>query len=77
MQTKSNRYSTAQVWSQPNCPACDEAKRLLELHQIPFAVCELGQPGYTKKELLDMVPNARSVPQVFLNGFHDKRIKME
>lgn len=91
MQTKSNKYSTAQVWSQPNCPACDEAKRLLELHQIPYAVCELGQPGYTKKELIDLVPNARSVPQIFLNGFHvgglqelkrllndnDKRIKME
>lgn len=92
MQIKSNKhYSTGQVWSQPNCPACDEAKRLLEKHKIPYAVCELGTPGYSKKELLDMVPNARSVPQVFLNGFHvgglqelkrllndnDQRTKME
>ena len=71
MQTKLNKqYSTAQVWSQPNCPACDEAKRLLAQYHIQTAICELGTPGYSKKELLDMVPNARSVPQIFLNGFH-------
>ncbi len=91
MLTKSNKYSTAQVWSQPNCPACEEAKRLLEKHQIPFAECKLGGREYTKEMLFEMVPTARSVPQIFLNGFHvgglaelkrllndnDKRIKME
>ena len=71
MQIKSNKYSTAQVWSQSNCPACEEAKRLLERHGVPYAVCEIGlNTGYTKKDLIDLVPNARSVPQIFLNGFH-------
>lgn len=61
----------AQVWSQPNCPACEEAKRLLELHKIQYAVCELGNDtGYTKKDLIELVPTARSVPQIFVNGFH-------
>ena len=70
MQIKSNN-STAQVWSQPNCPACDEAKRLLELHSVKYTVCELGtDTGYTKKDLIELVPHARSVPQIFVNGFH-------
>lgn len=70
MQIKSNS-SVAQVWSQPNCPACEEAKRLLELHKIQYAVCELGNDtGYTKKDLIELVPTARSVPQIFVNGFH-------
>ena len=70
MQIKSNS-SVAQVWSQSNCHACEEAKRLLEKHGIQYAVCEIGlNTGYTKKDLIDLVPNARSVPQIFVNGFH-------
>lgn len=70
MQTKLNKSSVAQVWSQPNCPACDQAKQLLKQHNIPYQVCELGDGYYTKQMLVEMVPSARSVPQIFLNGFH-------
>jgi glutaredoxin len=28
----------------------------------------IGVNGYTKKDLIEKVPNARSVPQIFLNG---------
>lgn len=70
MQTNSTKYQTAQVWSQPNCQACDQAKQLLQQHNIPFQVCQLGDGYYTKQMLVELVPNARSVPQVFLNGFH-------
>jgi glutaredoxin len=93
MLTKS-KYSgqTAQVWSQRNCPACEEAKRLLELNQIAYEVKMIGVgEQYSKKDLIDVVPTARSVPQIMLNGTHigglqelkrllndnDKRIKME
>lgn len=70
MLTKSNLYSTAQVWSQTNCPACNEAKKLLEKHGIAYSECMIGINGYTKKDLMDRVPGARSVPQIFLNGSH-------
>lgn len=72
MQIKSNKHSIAQVWSQPNCPACQEAKRLLEKHQVPYTECLIGSENseYTKKDLYELVPHARSVPQIFLNGFH-------
>jgi glutaredoxin 3 len=60
----------AEVWSQTNCPACSEAKRLLEFHQIKYGEKMLGINGYSKKDLVEKVPNARSVPQIFLDGKH-------
>jgi glutaredoxin 3 len=58
----------AEVWSQVNCPACTEAKRLLESRAITYHECMIAVNGYTKKDLIAKVPNARSVPQIFLNG---------
>lgn len=63
-----NSLKTAQVWSQTNCPACTEAKRLLEARGIRIEECMLGINGYTKKDLIEKVPHARSVPQIFLDG---------
>jgi len=66
MQTNSTK--SAEVWSQTNCPACTEAKRLLELHGVKYIECMIGVNGYTKKDLIEKVPHARSVPQIFVNG---------
>ena len=63
-----NSPKTAEVWSQTNCPACTEAKRLLESHGTRIVEKMLGINGYTKKDLIDVVPHARSVPQIFLDG---------
>lgn len=62
--------SKAEVWSQTNCPACSEAKRLLENYGIQYSERMIGINGYTKKDLIDKVPTARSVPQIFLDGKH-------
>lgn len=67
MQTKLNQNS-AEVWSQTNCPACQEAKRLLTAYAIEYTECMVGGGTYTKKDLIEKVPNARSVPQIFLGG---------
>jgi glutaredoxin 3 len=66
MQT--NSIKSAQVWSQTNCPACTEAKRLLEQRGVKIEERMLGINGYTKKDLIELVPHARSVPQIFLDG---------
>lgn len=66
MQTKL-QLNKAEVWSQTNCPACQEAKRLLTSFGIEYTECMLGE-NYTKKDLIEKVPNARSVPQIFLDG---------
>jgi glutaredoxin len=58
--------SKAIVWSQENCTYCDQAKSLLKLKGIEYEERKLGE-GWTKKQLLDAVPTARSVPQIFLD----------
>lgn len=68
MLTKSNTFKHAEVWSQTNCPACTEAKKLLELSGISYGERMIGVNGYTKKDLFDRVPTARSVPQIFVDG---------
>ena len=57
----------AVVWSKYNCPYCDQAKALLSQRGIAFEERKIGD-GYTKEELLEAVPNARTVPQIFLNN---------
>ena len=62
-----NSSNKAVIWSQANCVACTQAKNILEFRNIPYEIKMLGENA-TKQELLDAVPNARSVPQIFING---------
>lgn len=68
------------VYSKYNCPYCDQAKALLNQKGIPFEERKIGD-GYTKEDLLEAVPNARTVPQIFLDdelvgGFTELRAKL-
>jgi glutaredoxin len=54
------------VWSKDNCPFCDQAKGLLKMKGIEFEERKIGH-GYTKEQLLEAVPTARTVPQIFLD----------
>ena len=54
------------VWSKNNCPYCDQAKALLKLKNIEFEERNI-EKDYTREQLLEAVPNARTVPQVFLD----------
>lgn len=55
------------VWSKYHCPYCDQAKALLNQRNIQFREKKIGD-GYSKEELLEEIPTARSVPQVIING---------
>jgi glutaredoxin len=55
------------VWSKDHCPYCVQAKTLLEQKGIEFEEKKIGE-GYSKEDLLEAVPNARTVPQIFLDG---------
>jgi glutaredoxin len=55
----------ATVWSKYNCPYCDQAKALLKMKGIAFEEKKIGD-GYTKEDLLEAVPTARTVPQIFI-----------
>jgi glutaredoxin 3 len=56
----------AVVYSKYHCPFCDQAKALLQQRGIPFEERKIGD-GYTKEDLLEAVPTARTVPQIFLD----------
>lgn len=54
------------VWSKDQCPYCVQAKNLLESRGIEYEERNVNQ-GWTKEQLLEAVPGARSVPQIFLD----------
>ncbi len=56
----------ATVWSKYHCPYCDQAKALLKQKGIQFEEKKIGD-GYSKEDLLEAVPEARTVPQIFLD----------
>ena len=69
------------VWSKYNCPYCDQAKALLKQKGIAFEEKKIGD-GYTREELLEAVPTARTVPQIFLDeelvgGFTELKKRLE
>jgi glutaredoxin len=53
------------VWSKTNCPYCVRAVNLLNLKGYFIEERKL-EFGWTKEQLLESVPNARTVPQIFL-----------
>ena len=55
------------VWSKMMCPQCTSAKQLLKLNEIAYEEGMLGD-GWSKEQLLEAVPNARTVPQIILKG---------
>jgi glutaredoxin len=55
------------VWSKYHCPYCDQAKALLNQKGITFEERKIGD-GWTKEELLEAIPTARTVPQIIMDG---------
>lgn len=55
------------VWSKDHCPFCDQAKNLLKLKNIEYEERNINK-DWTREQLLEAVPEARTVPQIFLDG---------
>jgi len=69
------------VWSKDQCPYCVQAKQLLESKGIEYEERNIMHGTYTKEQLLEAVPTARTLPQIFLNeeyvgGFTELRKKL-
>ena len=58
---------TVVVWSRDLCAYCDMAKRELKKRGIEFEERKIGD-GWTKEQLLEEVPNARTIPQIVIDG---------
>ena len=55
------------MWSKVTCPYCDMAKTLLKNKGIVFEERMIGV-NWTREQLLESIPQARTVPQIILNG---------
>ena len=59
----------AVVWSKPACPFCVKAKNLLKNKGIEYEEKNIAE-GYKIEDLLALVPNARTMPQIWFDGEH-------
>ena len=55
------------VWSKDACPFCVQAKALLESRGVEFEERNIMAGTWTKEQLLEAVPNARTLPQIFVD----------
>lgn len=58
------------IWSKDQCTYCDQAKRLLESKGIEYEERNVSAGTWTREQLLEAVPGARSVPQIFVDDEH-------
>ena len=57
------------VWSKPNCPQCTSAKQLLKYNNIEYEEKNIAD-GHKIQDLLALVPNAKTMPQIWLDEEH-------
>ena len=68
------------VWSKDQCPFCVQAKALQESKGIEYEERNVSK-DWTKEQLLEAVPTARTLPQIFLDedyvgGFNELRQRL-
>ena len=64
------------VWSKDQCTHCEQAKNLLKMKGCDYEERNITGSSWTKEQLLEKVPTARTVPQIFIDdeyvgGFTD------
>jgi glutaredoxin 3 len=56
------------VWSKNQCPYCVSAKNLLKVKNLQFEERNIESGDWSKEQLLEACPGARSVPQIVIDG---------
>ena len=56
-----------EVYSKPNCPQCEEVKAMLEMNSMDYKYYTLDV-DFSRDELFEQFPTARTFPQVKDNG---------
>jgi glutaredoxin 3 len=57
------------IWSKPDCPYCTKAKGILNSFNIQYEDLMLDR-DFTRENLLETYPNAKSFPVVVVDGFY-------
>jgi glutaredoxin len=55
------------IYTKKSCSYCEEAKSLLELKNIEYRELDVTRPEVLD-QLLELVPEAKTVPQIFIEG---------
>ena len=55
------------VYTKDRCPYCEKAKHLLTKLNVQFEAKKVGV-DVTREQLLEVAPNARTVPQIVISG---------
>lgn len=66
----SQELPVVELYSKNQCPACNQAAHILESYKIPFVVYKIDEHVSYKNSLIRRYPEARSVPQIFVDGSH-------
>ena len=56
-----------EIYGKPMCPFCEKAKSLCATRGFKYTYKSLGT-DYTREELMEQFPNARTVPQIVIGG---------
>jgi glutaredoxin 3 len=69
----------AEIYSKTTCPYCTRAKALLSKLNVPYVEYVIGanasqlsanQQAVSRDHLLERLPTAKTVPQIWINGIH-------
>lgn len=56
-----------EIFGKPQCPFCEKAKFLCQTQRYQFIYKQLDE-DFTREELLEQFPDARTFPQIRVNG---------
>jgi len=56
------------IFSSPQCTHCEQAKALLGQHNIDFDERNIGTCEKHRQDLLNRLPQVRTLPQLFINN---------
>lgn len=56
------------IYSKEQCPYCDMAKNWFKSKNLTYTEHKIGTNGFTRENLLEAVPTARTVPQIIIDG---------
>ena len=56
-----------EIFGKPNCPQCDKAKTICDLRGLQYEY-KIVDVDFTKEELFEQFPTARTFPQIRVNG---------
>jgi glutaredoxin 3 len=62
--------ANVEIYTKLGCGYCARAKRLLDQKGVAYDEYDITLGGEKRQEMIQRVPDARTVPQIFIGGNH-------